>query len=196
MNKKGGFILILIVLFSINSYAFASYSPKIEGKPSEFQPSNSVGYFLWQDRDGFHLRTSAAGTKHKFSGSIRTNGKFGDIFAKMSGTDDSSDMNNDRDKIDFNLTNLSGEAGIDLYVKGGTDITFELFMDGETVDPENIYIGSEGWHPGKSKFTLQQDGKKENKDNQIIIVDGGFWWGWEPPYSPWRHGPGPRDRRW
>jgi len=195
MNKKGGFILILLILFSINSYAFASYSPKLEGKPSAFQQGN-MGYFMWQDKDGFHLRTNAAGTKHIFNGSIRTNGKFGDIFVKMPGADDSSYVNSDRDKINFNFTNLSGEAGIDLSVKGGTDVTFELFMDGETIDPEDIYIGSDGWHPGNSKFTLQHEGVKDNKDNRIIIVENDFWWGWSPSYYPWRHGPGPRGARW
>lgn len=196
MNRKIGLVLILLTLFCVNSYAFASYSPKIEGKPIVFNPGNSLGYFMWQDKDGFHLRTTTLGTEHVFSGTIHTNGRFENVFGKTSGAADYSHVNEDWDKITFKFTNLGGESGIDLFLKGGTYVTFDLFMDDDHINPENIFIGSDGWHPGSFKFTLKHDGDND-KDNTIFIIDKGFWWGWGPPHGYWRHGPGgPKDGRW
>jgi hypothetical protein len=196
MKRKIGLVLLLLTLFWVHSYAFASYSTNFEGKPKLFNPGNSLGYFMWQDKDGFHLRTTSSGMEHVFSGTIHTNGRFENIFGKTSETNDYSRVNEEWDKITFKFTNSGRESGIDLSLKGGTYITFDLFMDDNPMNPENIFIGSDGWHPGSFKFTLQHDGSK-NRDNTIFIINDDLWWGWGPPHGYLGHGPGgPREARW
>ncbi|HEY3423836.1 MAG TPA: hypothetical protein VGL27_03500 [Negativicutes bacterium] len=197
MKRKIGLIFVLLTLFCFQSYTFASYSPRVEGQPNAWKPGNSTGYFMWQDKEGLHLRTTTAGTEHIFSGTIRTNGRFEDVFGKMSGSDDYSRVNGDRDKITFQFTNVGGEAGIDFAVKDGKYIKFDLSMDGDKSDPANIFIGSDEWHPGSCQFTIRQDGEqeKDSSDRTIIIVDDDFWWGWNFPNHDGGHGADPGRSR-
>lgn len=194
MKYVARMMVIAFVLICLSGYALAAQSPKLDGQPTMFNPGKSTGYFMWQDNEGLHLRTTSE-TKHVFSGVIRTNGRFENVFGKMTETDDYARVNRNRNEISFTFTTAGGEAGVDLALNGGTYIKFDLAMDGEGADPVSIFIGRDGWHPGDYKFTLRNDGDKnsDNNDRTIIIVDGGFWWGWTFPHHPYRHpGPGPK----
>jgi len=202
MKRTVRFMLVLLALVCFSGYAFAAYSLKLDGRPDEFKPGKSLGYFMWQDKDGLHLRTTTSGTEHVFSGVIRTNGRFEDVFGKMTGKDDYSRVNRGRDEITFTFTTVGGEAGIDLAINGGTYVKFDLSMDGDNADPATIFIGRDGWHPGDYKFTLRHDDDQErdNDDRTIVIVDEGFWWGWNSPHihrhpGPGREPDGPRHDR-
>ncbi|MBP2650149.1 MAG: hypothetical protein H6Q74_974 [Firmicutes bacterium] len=193
--KKGRIItFILLIIFCFTSYAFAAYSPRLDGKPEQLIDKNTTGYFLWQDRKGLHIRAIATGTPHVFSGSIKTDGDFVDIFSKAPGADDYSNVNNDNDKITFQLTALNQEAGIDLHVNGGTYVTFNLSIDGQDIDPNQIFIGGDSWHPASHKFTFSQRNHHgyPDDDRTVIFVDPGFWWPflWLDP-GPGPGGPGP-----
>lgn len=193
MKNTARIMVIIFVLICLSGYALAAQSSKLGGQPTMFKVGENTGYFMWQDKEGLHLRTTSE-TRHVFSGVIRTNGRFENVFGKMTEPDDYARVNEERDEINFKFTTAGGEAGLDLSLKGGTYIKFDLSMDGEGADPANIFVGRDGWHPGDYKFTLRNDGakKSDNKDRTVIIVDGGFWWGWTFPHHPHRHpGPGP-----
>lgn len=186
-------VLSVLMLICFSGSAFAAYSLKLDGQPDELVPGESLGYFMWQDKDGLHLRTTAPGTVHTFSGVIRTNGRFGDITGKLTGPDDYFRINQDRSEITFTITTEKGEPGLDLSLNGGTYVKFDLSIDGAPADPQAIYIGRQGWHPSSHSFTLSHAGNKEtdSHDRTIIIVDGGFWWGWSFPHSNRHPAPGP-----
>lgn len=193
MKNTARMMVIVFILICFSGYALAAQS-KLDGQPTMFNLGESTGYFMWQDKEGLHLRTTSE-AKHVFSGVIRTNGKFEDVFGKMAETDDYVHVNRGRDEISFKFTTAGGEAGFDLSLNGGTYIKFDLSMDGEGIDPSNVFIGRDGWHPADYKFTLRNDSDKnsDRNDRTVIIVDGGFWWGWTSPH-PHRHlhpGPGP-----
>ena len=187
-------ILVLLTILGFASYAFAASSSTLDGRPTAFNPGGSTGYFIWQDKEGFHLRTTTPGVKHVFSGTINTDGVFVDTFGKSAGIDDSFQVSGDRDKITFQFTNAGDTSGIDLHVKDGTYVTFNLSMDGDRIDLGNIFVGEDGWHPGSNKFTLRHDRDLAKYDDRTVIIVGGpYWWSypgyWGPGYNGY-WGPG------
>lgn len=194
MKKGMSLILVLLTLLCFTSYAFASDSPNLNGKPDAFDPGHSNGYFIWQDGKGLHLRATTPGPEHVFSGTISTDGTFEDVFGKSQGVDDGFHVNEDRDKITFTVTTAGGSDGIDLHVSDGSYVGFNLSMNGADVNPANIFIGRDGWHPGSHKFTLRHDGdpEKYRDDRTVIIVDGFYWWDFPGYWGPrwYEHGPG------
>ena len=43
----------------------------LDGKP-DMDPGQDMGYWVWRDQDGIHLRTTTRGHEHDFNGVIRT----------------------------------------------------------------------------------------------------------------------------
>src|SRR5690348_5897021 len=43
----------------------------LEGRPA-FEAGDGLGYWLWHDQDGLHLRVTTHGLEHDFNGVIRT----------------------------------------------------------------------------------------------------------------------------
>jgi hypothetical protein len=194
MHKKYAVLaLVLLIVISFTSTVFASYSTRLDGKPNMFEPGNSTGYFIWQDREGLHIRTTTPGSKHVFSGTIHTDGAFENSFGKSVAADDFFRVNGDCDKVTFQFTNAGDTSGIDLHVYDGTYVTFNLSIDGEPVDPVDIYIGKDGWHPGSHKFTLRHDddplaAHSDESSRTVIIIGGPYWWHWDHGWHrPWHH---------
>src|SRR5439155_14043684 len=52
----------------------------LDGNP-DFEHGQGMGYWLWRDKDGIHLRTTTHGTEHDFNGVLRAsdNSKFADV---------------------------------------------------------------------------------------------------------------------
>lgn len=192
--------VILGLLFCFGSYAFAadSDSSRLDGKPAAFNPGHVNGYFIWQDKDGLHLRTTTPGEKHEFTGTIHTDGAFKNVFESSKETNNSFSLDKDHNTIDFKFATTGGSDGIDLNVHRATYIKFSLSMDNVNVDPANIYIGSKGWHPDNYKFTISQDDtlmEMGDTSTVIVIADSPFWGWWNFPDGP--YGPGPyRHHHW
>lgn len=182
----------LLVMLCFTSYAFASNVARFDGKPTAFDPGKSVGYFLWQDKDGMHLRITSTENVHSFSGTIRTDGSFKNVFGKSQGGDDDYfHVNKNSDKLTFNFTTTADAGGIDFNISDGTYVNFKLSIDGEDINPEKIFIGKEGWHPISNEITIEYDEhhKKEKEDQTVIILDGGYLW---PDWHRPGHRPGGR----
>lgn len=187
-------LISILMTLSITCSSFAAYSPKLDGKPEGFKPGNSIGYFIWQDKGELHIRTTTSGDKHVFSGTIHTDGYFEDTFGIMESDDDYLHINEDRDKINFQFTDIGGTTGIDLCLKDGTYMTFNLSMDGNEIDYSKIFIGENGWHPGSNKFTLRHE-YDMRRPEVFIEEDPWSWWHCGPRSGP-APGPDPWGRHW
>jgi hypothetical protein len=196
-EKRVSMVLAILIVFCFTSYAFAAQLPRLDGKPAAFEPGNSQGYFIWQDKEGLHVRTTTFGKKHIFSGVIRTDGKFSDVFGKSTEADDSFRVSDNQDKITFQFTDAGEPSGIDFYFKDGTYLTFSLSMDGDEINSDDIFIGKDGWHPGSYKFTIRHNELRDrHSDEGTVIVIGDPWLDWgvwwpihhHPEFDP---GPGP-----
>lgn len=146
-------MLMLLVWITLAGSALAA-APELNGVPQEYRPGNSRGYFIWQDRDGIHVRTTTAGRGHVFSGVIRTDGQFYNVRGVRQEAGDFSRVNRDRDDITFRFRTTDGVDGVDFRIKEGKRLAFDLFIDGHRIDPREIYVGRRGWHPEHSIFTV------------------------------------------
>ncbi|AJQ28018.1 hypothetical protein [Pelosinus fermentans] len=172
-------VLAFLAAFCLNSYVFASYSPNLEERPIAFDPGKSMGYFLWQDKEGLHLRITSTGIPHTFSGTVRTDGRFENVLGKyQGGNEDYFEVNKSQNKIIYNFTTAKDEEGLDFQLSYGSYVKFSLSLDGESIDSEQIFIGKDGWHPARYEFTLRQDGEhlKYADGEKVVIIGGGFWW--------------------
>ena len=95
----------------------------LDGTP-DFDPGQGLGYWLWRDQDGIHLRTTTHGTEHDFNGVLRTtdNARFVDVtpyhLEDHGANDDRVRVNPDHDIIRFHFDTWDGVDGVDFRVNG------------------------------------------------------------------------------
>ncbi len=106
-----------------------------------FQAGAGLGYYIWQDNDGVHLRTTTEGRLHQFLGTIRSNGLIWDARRVRPEADDS--LRRRPHQLDFSFRTADGLDGLDFQIDGGSEITFELYQDG-VERPVFVHIGSTG----------------------------------------------------
>jgi hypothetical protein len=156
MKKKiTMFFVLVFTLLMCSSFAFA-WSPRVDGRPDLFRPGETKGYFIWHNENGLHMQMTTRGKEHVFSGVIHTNGQFRDVKEKNLENGDFYKVSIDKDKIMFRTTTAGGIDGINFKIEGGDYVRFDLFMDGHKIDTREIYVGSKGWHPEHSDFTLHR----------------------------------------
>lgn len=94
----------------------------LEGRPDRLTESD-LGYWLWQDGDGLHLRTTTRGRLHVFSGTIRTP-EGGAVYAAHLVRDEHRPGNRDgairidHDAVRFRFMTYDGVDGIDFRIAG------------------------------------------------------------------------------
>jgi hypothetical protein len=182
-------ILILMAVFCFIGYVYAApLSIDFEGKPGLLHPNNIQGCFVWGDEDGIHIRVSTINEKHVFSGTIHSDGRLEDMEEKSLDDDDFSHVKDHNHTINFQFTTSGKAVGIDFYVYQGGYLDFDIYLDGAKINPYQIFVGREGWHPGSNKFTLDYDQRSDDEDrreDRTIIITR-FHWGWW--YGPhWHH---------
>jgi hypothetical protein len=155
MKKITMFLVLVFTLLMCSSFAFA-WSPRVDGRPDLFRPGETKGYFIWHNENGLHMQMTTRGKEHVFSGVIHTNGQFRDVKEKNLENGDFYKVSIDKDKIMFRTTTAGGIDGINFKIEGGDYVRFDLFMDGHKIDTREIYVGSKGWHPEHSDFTLHR----------------------------------------
>lgn len=189
MKKRWGlYIFALLVISCFSSHAHAAYALNFDERPTAFEPGKNIGYFLWQDKEGLHLRTTSSGDTHTFSGTVRTDGKFEDVLGmSMSNNEDNFNITNSQNRITYHFTTAEGEPGIDFSLSYGSYVKFSLILDGRPIDAEMIFIGKNGWHPVSNEFTLRhdEDYTKYMDGGIVYVIGGGF--GWSGGHGPRPH---------
>jgi hypothetical protein len=142
-------------MLALYSTAFA-WAPHVEWKPNSFNPGNTRGYFIWHNQDGLHLFTTTKGERHHFSGIIRTDGVFVGVNGQRLESNDHFKVERNGHEIHFNFFTAGGEDGLHFKIFDGKRVNFNLFMDGRHINPREINVGQNNWHPGWSEFTLYQ----------------------------------------
>ncbi len=183
--KKRWLITSLVGLFliALSGSVFAwSGNADVSGKPDEFTPSGSTGYYIWQDDRGFHIWTTTPNVAHVFTGVIHTDGVIFNIkghnlergdsvrtdedFRRRSWTNGHArgnrlvfggrELSYEKDQIRFKFDTTGGSDGLNFQLRNARYIDFELFVDGHPVNRKNIHIGQSSWQPLSFKFRLNQ----------------------------------------
>jgi hypothetical protein len=94
----------------------------LDGRP-DTSAGDGMGYWLWRDDDGLHLRTTTHGRHHVFSGVLRTggDGEFVDVDRvklEHHGANTDHVRVDDRDTIRFSFDTWDGIDGFDFKVAG------------------------------------------------------------------------------
>ncbi len=128
----------------------AGWPASARGQPG-FEVGGSLGYFLWHDADGWHLRWTTRGRTRVFSGTISTTGVFHDVRRVAL---ESSDLSlRTSALLAWRSSNTGGLDGFDFSTTGDR-LTFSLVLDGFPVAMNQIYVGAGRSHPSSNPFTL------------------------------------------
>ncbi len=118
------------------------------GRP-DFVAGAPEGYWIWQDRQGWHLRTTSD-VPRRFQGNIETVGGQVSTVRPVGSTD--GGVRREGSNIDFDYRALGGEQGFDWTASSGCN-RFELYIDGET-RPLRVFLGSVETSPVRVPFAV------------------------------------------
>jgi hypothetical protein len=191
-------MLIALITLGCATAALAAWPANFEGKPNLMRHEPTDAYFIWHDRDGVHIRVTSKEDSQVFTGSITTDGKLENIMVKSTGNRDYSRLI-DNGKLNFRLTAADNPAGIDFSIIRGETVKFNLEIDGQRINPSQIFVGAEGWNPGDSRFSIcyneedHEDQELEHDSHTTVIIGfDWFWWlfGGSHGHGHCGHGPG------
>lgn len=154
--KRTALPLVVIVSFVLllAGVAFA-WPDYINGQPSNYQPGNSYGYFIWYSGH-WHLRTSTHKEMHVFEGTISSDQE---VWIKHRGNMEPDDGDYITrvapNQLSFRLTTQGDEDGIG-FSTDGSYLIFDLKRDGMHVMTEHINIGAGNFHPTANPFVLNR----------------------------------------
>lgn len=155
MVKRIVFILLTTLTLLAAGMSVSLAAPFYEGRPSQFDPGDSSGYFIWHDQRGWHLISTAEGRERRFSGTIRTDGDIHQVRSIRLERGDRMRPNYQRDIISFDFRSGEREDGIVFEVSGERYVQFELFIDGRRVNPQYVFVGRHNWRPSQSPFRIE-----------------------------------------
>jgi dienelactone hydrolase len=128
------------------------------GRPKGTYGGQGKRYQLWQDEEGWHLRTLSDGqSEHHFRGSIHLDGgSFASVHAVLAEHKDRWLVSPDLKDITFDFV-TKAEDGLSFVVHNRhATLSFDLELGGQApkFDPGRIFVGQKGHHPIDSPFDL------------------------------------------
>ncbi|HVJ82138.1 MAG TPA: hypothetical protein VNC50_13800 [Planctomycetia bacterium] len=120
-----------------------------------------AGYYLWLDKDEWHLRTGSQNRKATFTGTIKLKGgtfkAWHEVGMEKKGKNpDWFRINDARNQMTWQITTAGGADGINFKVEAGSDaeLEFDLIVGGAK-GPQRVAIGKNGRHPSQVPFLLK-----------------------------------------
>ncbi len=129
--------------------------PTLAGEPA-ISADETMGYYIWRDDNGFHLRTHGPGDQHIFTARIHTDGIFRDVDAVRLENKDNFAVIDGGHTIVMRFHTYDFTDGINFKVRGGTYLRFNLQLDSELIPTDHIFLGAGGKHPANNPFTLRR----------------------------------------
>jgi hypothetical protein len=152
------FLPLLFGLAICTSASAHAREPDPQGKPDNFEPGKPAAYFVWHDRDGWHLRTTTARKLHRFRGTIEVDsGEITELLNHNSEArgPDWARRSRDKKKVTFDLKTDGQADGLNFKVSDNAEtVTFSLNVDEGGAPTKRIFVGAQGRPPEASEFTL------------------------------------------
>ncbi len=148
-------ILGAAALFLAAGVSAFAWTGEVDGHPT-LAPDSPVGYYLWHDEDGMHLRTHGPGDEHLFTARLHTDGLFEDVQAVRLESADSFKVTNGGHTLLLRFHTYDWTDGLNFRVQGGEYLRFNLHLDGAPIDTDSIYLGDTGKHPEHNPFTIER----------------------------------------
>ncbi|MFA4843781.1 MAG: FlgD immunoglobulin-like domain containing protein, partial [Candidatus Margulisiibacteriota bacterium] len=149
--KPANVYLEVIKTGTLETPVYFKYFPNILGAPfigkPDYKPGTDLGYFIWSDDDGYHLRWSADGSNHKFTGNIIITGGAGYSDVKTIG----GGIKVQSPLINWDSSISGGEGGLDFKAASG-----QLMITAKTdEDPASPSITADNVYLGVSRYSQQ-----------------------------------------
>ncbi|MHA1193862.1 MAG: hypothetical protein ACTSP9_16500, partial [Promethearchaeota archaeon] len=131
----------------------------IKGR-TEFKSGKFLGYILWKQSDGFHLRWTTKGSKeHTFQGKITFQTKR--RITRRIRSETKKNINETKNNtIEWDTTLQNDMDGFDFLTPG--NYTIELLINQKKVKTKNIFLGPQMTQAENNPFTITQlTSKKE-----------------------------------
>ena len=149
MKSARAFLLASLAPFAACHYArgvgYTTAMP--EGRPA-FRAGAPEGYWIWQDRLGWHLRATSA-APHRFHGLVESpDGSVSQV--KAVGT--SRGLSPGQDAIAFDWESSGGEHGFDWATSDGC-ARFDLYIDDDP-RPLAVFLGGAKETPARMPFAV------------------------------------------
>ncbi|NHJ25130.1 MAG: hypothetical protein EAX89_11170 [Candidatus Lokiarchaeota archaeon] len=140
----------------------------ILGKP-DFIPGKFLGYVLWKQSDGFHLRWTIKGKKRQsFQGKIKCLDKIKII--NVYRTENTYKVNEtQKNTIEWNTVLDSELDGFDFLTPG--DFEVELRIKNKMIKSKMIFLGSEMFRPENNPFKIIQSPSELILGDESEIID-------------------------
>ena len=149
-------------------------SANAQGQPTALNPGKIFGYFLWQDAENrWILQTTTTGEERQFSGTIESTGTIYELKTLTTQRADGTVVDAVSNKINYSFKTGGAASGISISlgdgirfnqsdkvsglsfrVTEGAPLNFTLNVDGQPIDPANIYLGSANRHPAGNTMRI------------------------------------------
>jgi len=141
--------ILLLALLALPALALArTYTVgagQVRGQPA-IEEGKVLGYFIWVDKQGFHLRWCTDGKPYLFTGRIDTDKPVKDLKNVRAEPGGWAKIYGGR-IVMFSKTSRGPVDGLDLSVPQGRIVQIEFHIDGKEPTPEQIFLGGKGAHP-------------------------------------------------
>jgi len=158
---------VLTVLLVMANAGYAGDPIDPHGKPANAEAGKVEHYDIWQDQEGWHLRTTTKEYDHHFRGVITASGG---EFVEVKGfrlehkgpEKDYFKVGPEHHEIKFDFSTKGSIDGVDFREKGKQPMLSFSLLIGEKepkFEPARIFIGKNGAHPGEDPFQIPAYGK-------------------------------------
>ena len=141
--------IILLALLALPALALAGTytvgAGQVRGQPA-IEEGKVLGYFIWVDKQGFHLRWCTDGKPYLFTGRIDTDKKVKELKDVKAETGGWAKIYGNR-IVMFSKTSRGPVDGLDLTIPQGRIVQIEFHIDGKEPTPEQVFLGQKGAHP-------------------------------------------------
>lgn len=163
MNRS--LVAALAALLLLAASAVAQVAGDASGQPPlVVRPVPS--YYIWADGAGWHVRWVTP-FPAIFSGTVTTNGEFGAI-TRAGGI---SILNRlDSQRLVFGSAAFAGAGGFD-FQTSGTNVSFNLQVNGRTASPAQVHVGRLALNPLGVPFVLASAGTLGGREPYLSDVD-------------------------
>ncbi len=122
----------------------------------QLTPAMPVGYYVWHNAGGWHLRTHGPGQRHHFVARLHTDGVFADVDTVCFESRDRVAILDGGHTLVFDVHTHNWTDGVNFRVRGGSYLRFALALDGKLVPTDAIHLGPAGKHPPRNPFVLRR----------------------------------------
>lgn len=151
-NKMLALLFACTALLAFAAPTFA-WQSRLEGNPG-VTDSSPLGYYVWHDNDGLHLRTHGPGAEHVFSARFHTDGVIRDLSPVRLESDDQNYLENGGHDLVIYYHTYDGIDGVNFVVDGGTVMTGLAELDSAPISTADIFLGASMENPLHNPFLL------------------------------------------